>query len=582
MAAWGRRAFLLLVARSLAAASGAPEECTRRASATAEEDGGSHLPEVSMLQHTHGLSPPSSAGLDAAGASPASLRPNIVLFLPDDMYLSEYGPMGEDQSITPDFSSSLPIHSRPIPNSGMMPRLDAIMQTGAIFSRAYSTSSTCTPSRYSIMTGRYPSRSIFGHGFTKVRLGGAKSAFVGEGVTYFGPADMQKNVAQSLRSMGYTTGMVGKWGLNSEADNADYDTPYSDQTSLVQSAGFDFVDGLYIQNQNTCTAAICGQFSHNMEWITESALRFMDGAMKSQRPFFLYFAATLPHHPPESSDALLGLFNSSQTPAGVLRQAPDVSRYCSSCTMASREAIWDASAVSTNAERRHELAALRWVDVSLGVVYDFLSERAALDSTYLVISTDHGPVKGTLYEQGTRVPLYVVGPGITANTPVTDLVSHVDMAPTFLEWAGCKAESCPLIGSGSLLDGLSWAPLVSGKVPHLDRDAIYLEAMLDVAVVNQDSMKFLMRQTPEIETLLTDPSDITMVDDRIINLTSYSAAYPSYDESEQVYDLLGDSLEQVNLVSAIARAKLGGVGKYWDRIRAHEAKTFALTRGQEV
>jgi len=370
--------------------------------------------------------------------------------------------------------------------------------------------------------------------------------------------------------------------LDSEADNADYDTPYSDQTSLVQSSGFDFVDGLYIQNQNTCAFAICSQFSHNMEWITESALRFMDSAMKTEQPFFLYFAATLPHHPPESSDALLGLFNSSQTPAGVLRQPPDVSRYCSSCTLASREAIWNASVVANNAERRHELAALRWVDESLGVLYDFLSERGALDNTYVVVSTDHGPVKGSLYEQGTRVPLYVVGPGIAANTLVTGVVSHVDMAPTFLEWAGCTAESWSLIGSTGVLDGLSWAPPVSGKVQLVDREEIYLEAMLDVALVKKDSMKFLMRQTQNIETLLTEPTDATYVADRLYNLTSFSKAYPSYDEPEQVYDLIGDSLEQVNLVSAIARARLGELGQYWDRIRAHKAKTFALTEEQEV
>jgi arylsulfatase A-like enzyme len=393
---------------------------------------------------------------------------------------------------------------------------------------------------------------------------------------------MKKNVAQSLRYMGYATGMVGKWGMHSEADSADYNFPYSEQTSLVKSSGFDFVDGLYIQNQNTCTYAICSQFSHNMEWITESALRFMDSAMKNHQPFFLYFAATLPHHPPESSDALTGLFNSSQTPAGVLQQPPDVSRYCSSCTLASREAIWDASIVASNAERRHELAALIWVDESLGVVYDFLSERGAIDNTFVVMSTDHGPVKGSLYEQGTRVPLYVVGPGIAANTLVTDLVSHVDMAPTFLEWAGCTAESCPLPGTGYMRDGLSWAPLVSGKMQHLDREEIYMEAMLDVAVVNKDSMKFLRRQTPDIKTLLTDAGDVMSVDDRLINLTSFSGAYPSCDAPEQVYDLIGDSLEQVNLVSAIARARLGGIDKYWDRIRAHEAKTFALTREQDV
>merc|ERR1719356_1038526 len=110
----------------------------------------------------------------------------------------------------------------------------------------------------------------------------------------------------------------------------------------------------------------------------------MDGAMKQELPFFLYFAATLPHSPPYSSDALLGIFNSSQTPAGVLPKPPNISRYCSSCKVATRAAIWNASTIAPNAKRRHELAALRWVDESLGVLYDFLSERHAIEKRTLL------------------------------------------------------------------------------------------------------------------------------------------------------------------------------------------------------
>jgi arylsulfatase A-like enzyme len=410
-------------------------------------------------------------------------------------------------------------------------------------------------------------------------LGRAVGAFVGEGVSYFGKSDMQKNIAQALRSVGYTTGMVGKWGLHSQADKADFDAPVANQKLLVQSAGFDFVDGLYIQNQNLCTLKVCSSFSHNMEWLTESALRFMDGAMKQDLPFFLYFAATLPHSPPYSSDALLGLFNSSQTPAGVLPKPPNISRYCSSCKVATRAAIWNASTIAPNAKRRHELAALRWVDESLGVVYDFLSEMHAIENTYIVISTDHGPLKGSLYEQGTRVPLYVVGPGIAANTRVTDLISHVDMAPTFMEWAGCGIQNCSSSGSDDV-DGISWASLVSGKASSLDREEIYIESMLDRAVLNKNHMKFITRRTQDIEQLLTNPEDEHMrcrVVSRLVNLTEVSGAYPAFGRAEQLYDLIGDHLEQVNLASAIYSPKVipDGIEKYRDRIVAHDALTYS-------
>lgn len=577
MAAWGTHVLLFIIAHFAAALSDAPEECAQRDLATAEEDGSQAG--VSMLQHTGSLSPPTSAEPAPAGSKTARGRPNIVLFLPDDMYLDKY-PIGDGEEITPRFPDALPFADRPIPTDEMMPKLEVIARTGATFSRAYSTSSTCTPSRYSIITGRYPSRSQFGHGFTGAVLSSAQLAFVGEGVTFFGEDDTNENIAQTLRSVGYTAGMVGKWGLTSQADDADYDIPYPDLVSLVQRlAGFDFVDGLYIQNQNMCTAEICSQFSHNMEWQIESALRFMDGAMRQDLPFFLYFAATLPHHSPEASDALLGLFNSSQTPAGVLSEPPDIFRYCSSCTLASHETIWNASIVAPTANKRSQMAALRWVDESLGVIYDFLSERGAIDNTYLVISTDHGPVKGTLYEMGTRVPLYVVGPGIAAGTRVTEMVSHVDMAPTFMDWAGCGSGTadCSSIGLEEL-DGLSWASLVSGKAASLDRHEIYFEAMLDRAVLNKDGMKFILRQTDNIESFLNASADRSELDTRLVDLSRLSNAYPACNASEQVYTLIGDGLEQVNLIPDSRRlgaVNLAGLHKFRDLILAHDAMTYA-------
>jgi len=220
------------------------------------------------------------------------------------------------------------------------------------------------------------------------------------------------------------------------------------------------------------------------------------------------------------------------------------------------------------------------VDESLGVIYDFLSERGAIDNTYLVMSTDHGPVKGSLFELGTRVPLSVVGPGIAANTWVTELVSHIDMVPTFMEWAGCGSGvvDCSSIGPEEL-DGLSWAALVSGKSAPLDRQEIYLESMLDRAVVNKDHMKFILRETEEIESFInaTASEDVRSdLDTRIFDLSNYSGAYPAYNASEQVYDLIGDVLEQVSLVpdSHSSRVRLDGLHRYRNLIVAHDALTY--------
>merc|ERR1719284_301204 len=119
------------------------------------------------------------------------------------------------------------------------------------------------------MTGRYPSRS----GYGLFHAGDAlQSAKLPEGVAYSvgkasflgkGYSDTHNTVAATLRTLGYTTGMTGKWHLTPTEEGGSFDFPYSKQTASVKEAGFDFVDGLYISN--FCSCPDC-KFTHNLEW----------------------------------------------------------------------------------------------------------------------------------------------------------------------------------------------------------------------------------------------------------------------------------------------------------------------------
>ena len=89
----------------------------------------------------------------------------------------------------------------------------------------------------------------------------------------------------------------------------------------MRANGFDYADGIYISNLNTCGTA-CSGFTHNMEWITEKALAFMDGALSAGTPFFLYFNPTVPHTPlvREALDTSYASYNANGvlgTPAGT-------------------------------------------------------------------------------------------------------------------------------------------------------------------------------------------------------------------------------------------------------------------------
>jgi arylsulfatase A-like enzyme len=494
---------------------------------------------MSLLQSGHEVKASHDADSVHGRARTAQGRPNIVLWLPDDMYLKEYSWWLQEDTAPP-APNGMPVDHVPIHSSGVMPNLARIAQSGATFTRAYSTSAVCTPSRYSIMTGRYPSQSYYGADWTSRIVSSSEKAYVGIDSSLLGDGrlDKQNTVAAALRNLGYTTGMTGKWHLSPEQDGASFRSPYSVQTSCVKRAGFDFVDGLYIQNLDGCSSAICGTFSHNLEWTLVTALGFMDSAMRNSQPFFLYFCPTPPHDPGVEG-ALAGKFTPYQTPGGLLSESPDVSKYCSSCKFAPRSEIWastaNISSLSNSESCRSQLAALRWLDESLGVLYDFLSERGAIANTYIVMATDHGTAKWTLYELGTRVPMYAVGPNIHAGTVVSELVSHIDLAPTFLEWAAGSTSSSISV------DGLSWASLVSGEASSLDRDGIYMESMWDKAFVTRDGMKVYNCTNGK---MVSNAAKRRLLE----NMGKYvGTAYPHLYDETQVYNLKADPSEQVNV-----------------------------------
>lgn len=204
------------------------------------------------------------APFDSAGAAESATRPNIVLILADDLGYGDLGCYGQKRIRTPN--------------------LDRLAAEGVRFTSCYAGSTVCAPSRCTLMTGMHT-------GHCRVRSN-ARVPLLPEDVT----------VAEVLKSAGYATGIVGKWGLGEP-----------DTTGLPTRQGFDtwfgylnqahahnyYPDYLWRGEQRVPLDNVVhdgvatSKVTYSADLFAREALDFLDAHQRE--PFFLYFASTLPH-----------------------------------------------------------------------------------------------------------------------------------------------------------------------------------------------------------------------------------------------------------------------------------------------
>jgi len=366
--------------------------------------------------------------------STSSSKPNIVLINADDLYSHFISATSSYAAPEPPTLSAIARGT-----ASHTPNLNKLASEGAIFSSAYSSSSMCSPSRYSLLTGRYPSRGDYGTVKSRQQYGSGRT-YVSVPWTYLEGNDITENLPTALGECGYKSGAVGKWHLT---QGVDYNDAYGTATDSVKERGFDYADGIYVSNLNTCGTE-CDSWgpSHNLEWQTEKALAFMNATLADDDPFFLYFNPTPPHTPLVNID----LDTNPQplyTPAGTLATAPDTEAYCGAgCAMPERSAVWDKS-FGFSGKSRSDIAATVWVDYAVGVLYNFLESKGVLDNTLIVFTGDNGFAKGSAMELGLSVPMIARGDGIAAGSVVENLVSFTDVAPVRMNGSKRAAKTAP-------------------------------------------------------------------------------------------------------------------------------------------
>jgi len=362
----------------------------------------------------------------ADGPTAGPKRPNVLLVVADDQGYGDLGFHGNPQIRTP--------------------RLDALARQSARF-RSFSVSPVCSPTRASLMTGRYSERT------------GVVDTFRGRSLMH--PDEV--TLAEILGPAGYRTGIFGKWHLGDNAPFRPIDQGFGE--SLVHRGGgigqgfeppgggsyFDtplMRDGREERARGYCADAF-----------TDAAIRFVEA--DPSRPFFAVLAFNTPHEPLEAPERYLAAFRGMVPDRG---------------TPGTGHALPGPPPAEATARVYAMMANL---DDNLGRMLDRLDALGLARDTIVVYLSDNGPAqvrynaglldrKGSVHEGGIRVPCFVRWPAaIEAGRVVGPIAAHIDVAPTLLSACGVARPE------GVAFDGRDLMPLLRGEAADWPERTLY-------------------------------------------------------------------------------------------------------------
>jgi arylsulfatase A-like enzyme len=404
-------------------------------------------------------------------------KPNIIFILADDLGYGDLGCYGSTKIKTPN--------------------IDALAKTGIQFTNFYAGSTVCAPSRATLLTGKHTGHAtIRGNG--EVPLDSTDSI-----------------IPQYLKTVGYTNGMVGKWGLGQATT-----------TGAPEKKGWDFFSGLlhhvegHYQHPDSAWQIINGRSTkikiphqqYSNAWFTAEAKRFI--ALQQKNPFFLYVAFTLPHAelvvPNEYIQPYLNV-------DGTSIFEPEVEHK-------------PGQHYGPQTYPKAAYAAMvTQMDDYVGQLVKYLKEKKLADNTIIIFASDNGThkeggrnqadvnffkssgiLKGTkrdLYEGGIRVPFIVNWKKATSKgSQINDAGAFWDVLPTICNLAGVPTKL--------LTDGISILPSLTNRTQQ-QHEYLYWEFYENgykqaVRKGNWKAIRFYKGTTPirtELYNLAIDESE---------------------------------------------------------------------------
>lgn len=352
-------------------------------------------------------------------------RPNVIIIMTDDQGWGDFGVNGNKIIETPN--------------------LDKLANNSLTWENFY-VSPVCSPTRASLMTGRYNQR-------TK-----CLDTYLGRSMM----ANDEVTIAEALQGAGYATGIFGKWHLG---DN--YPMRPSDQGfehSLIHKGGGIGQPSEPIENNRNYTNPIL--FKNNSEIATKGyctdiffneAIQFIASSMTSQRPFFAYIATNAPHGPfHDVPEKLLQHYKSKNLKSIMPEQDHDDPKKI--------DKLQRIAAMITN------------VDQNIGKLLYMLEINKLTENTIIIFLNDNGPntnrytgpfkgKKSNIHEGGIRSPLWIHWPAkIKHNKKInTNIAAHIDIMPTIMDACDLGVPEALAFDGRSLLKKLINP---ESKLPH--------------------------------------------------------------------------------------------------------------------
>ena len=379
-------------------------------------------------------------------ANGAEKKPNILLIVSDDQGYEDLGLLNKEI---------------------LTPNLDRLAKDGVRLTNFYVSWPACTPSRGSLLTGRYPQRNgLYDMIRNEAPDYGKQYNWEEYNVSWekIGGMDLREVlIPKVLKKVGYKSGIYGKWDLGILKRYLPTNRGFDDFYGLVNT-GIDYYTheryGVHSMYRGTeRSEEDKGKYCTYL--FEKEALRFLKA--HHEDPFFIYVPFNAPHNASSLDPKIRGTV---QAPEKYKKMYPPVDIEFRKGKKYGEEAI----VPTKEARKRDYRAAVTCMDASIGNLLAELDRQGLRENTIVMFFSDNGgsggasnaPLhghKGQTWEGGIRVPCIVSWPAQLPKGVVSDeFLSSFELLPTFAKAAGAK------LPEGVVLDGFDMMPVLKGEM----------------------------------------------------------------------------------------------------------------------